>query len=373
MNTPNNKTSQDLFDHLNQKNVNYDQAAIETYLNNSSPENSSSFLVKILSAIGVVFAASFILLTLFQTGILELKNFNKPSPSFLICGGLFLGLGFALSKTRNQNKNTHHLSEQIMLGSLAVGKLLLCFWVSQFPPRGEDFIWNLAGTMSALTILTYMTINNAIDRFVSSLLSFIFLHLAFSFSTPLFAGQTYLFAPFYAALLATAIWLLLDERQTYTTQPLGYAALIFTCIYIPFSSHLGFSTLTSLTHAFSPFISISLATGLLVTTYYITKQESFFRMDLTLITILVCLTLAYCGAQSLLATLIVMCLGFYKFNRTLFVLGAASFIGFLIQYYYQLNITLLEKSGLLLICGLLILATWAYLHIYIPTQPSKEA
>ena len=60
--------------------------------------------------------------------------------------------------------------------------------------------------------------------------------------------------------------------------------------------------------------------------------------------------------------LLVILLGFRAGHRTGFVTGALSFVYFISQYYYDLSFTLLVKSELMLLTGLLFFLLYFFIH-----------
>ena len=362
-------TIKDLFDHLDQKQVTYNKTEIEAYLGQDQSHPAPSLLIAILSAIGVLFATAMILATLMMAGILDVN----AGISFLICGGLSLGLAIFLSMTSKITDHPSSFSQQIILAATAVGKILLCYWVASLVSfKSDQIFWALTGTMALLTGLTYFTINSSIDKFFSCLttLVFLFASLIYKPQNPYLTELAY--GPLYGVLLGLALWLLLNNSLKATWQPLAFALLIFTCILLPLwpEMSIGLHALTSKFPAYT--VKLSLMAGFLITAYMIAKQHAKLDLDLIIITLALTIILALYGPQNILAALIILILGYYKFNRPLLVLGLISFIYFLISYYYQLNITLLQKSGLLLISGTALLAGWAYLHFFKTQQGESQ-
>jgi hypothetical protein len=70
------------------------------------------------------------------------------------------------------------------------------------------------------------------------------------------------------------------------------------------------------------------------------------------------------GAPGFASALIVLLLGFAAGNRLLMALGILSLLGFVSHFYYSLHATLLEKSGLMSLTGILLLAAWLLLRRY---------
>jgi len=79
------------------------------------------------------------------------------------------------------------------------------------------------------------------------------------------------------------------------------------------------------------------------------------------------------GAPGLASALLVLLLGFAAGNRLLMALGVLSLLGFVSHFYYSLHATLLEKSGLLAVTGLVLLAAWFLLRRGLPAEEAVHA
>lgn len=73
---------------------------------------------------------------------------------------------------------------------------------------------------------------------------------------------------------------------------------------------------------------------------------------------LVALMLALAVTSGILTGVLLLVIGFWHMHRSLIVLGAVSLVGFLAQYYYSLEITLLAKSMVLVGSGVVLLVFW---------------
>jgi hypothetical protein len=77
-------------------------------------------------------------------------------------------------------------------------------------------------------------------------------------------------------------------------------------------------------------------------------------------------------AHGMVTALLILLLGFATGNRILMGLGLLALLGFMSHYYYQLQLTLLFKSMVLAVSGLLLLAVWQGLQKYFPCADNKE-
>jgi uncharacterized membrane protein len=73
-------------------------------------------------------------------------------------------------------------------------------------------------------------------------------------------------------------------------------------------------------------------------------------------------------AHGMVTALLILLLGFATANRILMGLGLLALFGFMSHYYYQLQLTLLFKSAVLGISGLLLLSVRLGLQKYLPAM-----
>ena len=77
-------------------------------------------------------------------------------------------------------------------------------------------------------------------------------------------------------------------------------------------------------------------------------------------------------APGLASAMLILLLGFAAGNRLLQALGVLALLGFVSHYYYSLHATLLEKSGLLAVTGLVLLGAHLALRRFHPVAEPKE-
>lgn len=76
---------------------------------------------------------------------------------------------------------------------------------------------------------------------------------------------------------------------------------------------------------------------------------------------------------AILLTILVVILGFDRRNRVIVGLAIAFFLAFCAIYYYSLELTLLQKSGVLVGSGTLCLVSWAALRTLVPSEDVRTA
>ncbi|MET1113206.1 MAG: DUF4401 domain-containing protein [Allosphingosinicella sp.] len=78
-------------------------------------------------------------------------------------------------------------------------------------------------------------------------------------------------------------------------------------------------------------------------------------------------------APGLASALLILLLGFAAGSRILAALGILSLLGFVAHFYYSLHASLLEKSGILALSGLLLLAAHVAMRRFVPSTAEAEA
>jgi hypothetical protein len=110
-------------------------------------------------------------------------------------------------------------------------------------------------------------------------------------------------------------------------------------------------------------VAFNLALLVLIVSIFIEQGVSFARPEtLGAIAGVIALGAITRSTPGVVATLFLLVLGFDRRARGLIVLGALFFLGFGGFYYYDMRLTLLEKSGILILSGLICLAAWAVVH-----------
>ena len=79
------------------------------------------------------------------------------------------------------------------------------------------------------------------------------------------------------------------------------------------------------------------------------------------------------NAPGLGSALLILLLGFSVGNRILIALGILSLLGFVAHFYYSLHATLLEKSGLMAVTGICLIAAHLVLRQGAPASDGTEA
>ncbi|MEQ8396332.1 DUF4401 domain-containing protein [Thalassobaculum sp.] len=164
-----------------------------------------------------------------------------------------------------------------------------------------------------------------------------------------------------APALAGALTLLIRPLGPQDLRGLAYALLL---IPVAAQSVLGVGGLSADWLARATY-----AIGLIAMLWLLWHDATPGRRALVAVAGAAALLLGAVIAAGMLASLLLLTLAYTLGNRMLASLGVAATVWFLGQFYYDLELDLLQKSGMLVGAGLLLLALWWHWHRQSATEP----
>ncbi len=215
-----------------------------------------------------------------------------------------------------------------------------------------------------VNLLSYRFYPVSLERFASCGAFFICLlvslHIRFAPST--FFQILFLILFFTQFALAAFLFTSGQIRSVY--MPVGYAligALAVTVLWMSWEG-AALHSLTLLAAPTAKLISIMLGIFLAVWVCRIVpERQKLFKTPVVLAFPAIAL-LAWVGIPALLFVLWVLVLGYARGDKHLVALGLALIPFTLFLFYYNLSLSLLHKSGLLIASGLILLAVSGYLY-----------
>lgn len=318
--------------------------------------NYQPVYVHTLNFIGAFFATIFLLFTIGLAGIFELQHPN----SMIITGAFFLILSFVIYKNASSDEESpFSFGIQTLLCFIGIGKGLIVFGVYLH----AESQWILPLALGVLTIITYPFCKLSLDRFFSSYLtlSFIFTNLMWNKSTQ--DINQYLFDGFMIIHLIAIAGLFFASKKISALWPLFYAFVFSLCKIMAFltaPNELSYSYFQNLPTFY--LVNALHVAGFIALIWYLTGSKEKFLSPPILLAILLVVVLGYFSAASFLLGVMLLILGYGEHDKALLGLGAVLTPLFLILYYYNLHITLLEKSIILFASGVTLLAARAYIR-----------
>ena len=259
--------------------------------------------------------------------------------------------------------------EQFALALSLAGQGLLIVGLGQLlDGSGPSFLLAVAAMQAVLACL----VSNFLHRLLASAGAAVAFALAI--------GELQLHGLAAPLLCAGLAWIWLEPRRWAASaqlwRPLGYGLLLALLLVESFrllgmEAMFGGNDKISWMARHGPLLGRVLTTAVLVwVAAKLTMREGFppgSRTFTTAVGASVLIGLLCLGAPGLASALLILLLGFAAGARLLVALGVLSLLGLIAHFYYSLHATLLEKSGLLAITGLFLLAAAALLRREAPT------
>ncbi|MGD8576111.1 MAG: DUF4401 domain-containing protein [Thiohalophilus sp.] len=329
-------------------------------------EQETPWYMKVLTGFSGWIAAIFIIGFL---GSAFWLVFESGTASLVVGGGLMAAAYAVLRMPKNE------FVEHLALAASLAGQFLFVW--ALFDILGWDnrqvLFWLLIALLQA--VLAYV-MPNFIHRVFSSFMAASAMGMSLAEAhIPYVFGSVVLF-------LAAWIWLNLFRYSQYLDRlkPLGYG-LIFALIPLKgsmlYDYHGMYLSHSSTTGTFiQPWMGelLSVAVILYVVWQLLQRYQHRLqeRFSLLVLAVTLLVSLVSLEAKGISMGSVIVLLGFAIGNRILLVLGIVSLLFYLSAYYYLLDISLLNKSQILLATGvLLLLARWAMLH-FLSAVPGGE-
>ena len=329
------------------------------------------FYIKALFAAGVFIA----LPPLFYfIEITEIFDFDHDG--FLIIWGLlFVAVAIKLQRIAagHNNMGKHGFHMLYMHSSIAImmmGKVLFTYGVVLMPDwaftDGEVTYWAFPWALLIITGMTYHIYRIEIDRFLSSFAVLFLILVNIQYTQDIGIPKELLLNGFFLLQFASAAILLTHGKIKRDYIPLCYALVGSLSISVLIAS---FSALFTSSSPLSPlsaifdsiFINIVLTSGLIALFGWAAGgMEKLKREPLAMASIGAVL-LGLLSAPGILLAIGLMILGYAKHEKPLIIVSALLMPVFLFLYYYNLDISLMQKSGVLTGSGIVLLAGRLYL------------
>ena len=290
--------------------------------------------------------------------------YEKNSTSVIVALLLVAGAVWLQKQAGEDYGIKHSILTQSSLAVMVAGKLwflaafgkTLDYYLADY---GYDRLWSSTLALLLITALTYPVYRVAIDRFLCP-----FIVLCCTLSSIM--GDTgehsaLLFHPFFLCQFVAAAVLLTHANIKADYMPLAYALVCSLCVHVLF---LAWVTLTwDDTEVISPYFANIILTGGLIALFgWAAGDLAKLKTEPLWLASTGAVLLGLIAAPGILLAIMLMVLGYARHERPLLATGAMLIPIFLFLYYYQLDLSLLQKSGALAGSGALLLAGRCYLR-----------
>ncbi|WP_085905758.1 DUF4401 domain-containing protein [Kiloniella majae] len=331
---------------------------INSFIQDQEQNPDIPVYLKILSGIGAFIASICFIGFLI---LIEVISFNNTVGA-LTTGVLFIAGAIGLyTVTYDDNTTGKNFFLQVSFALMGTGKFLFIFATIEW--FGESLL-AIALSSFLITALTYPFYRLHVERFMSSCGVLIVMLLNILWEDHLILPTDIAFNLFMLIQLVASGCLLLSPRIPAFFQPLSQALIVSLAISVLFlSSHNEFDYLGN--HLFiSPFISnILLALALILLIIWAAGGKEYIKREPVIAGIIGSVFLAILSAPGILLSLGLMIFGYARHDRLFTLLGFLLLPVFLWLYYYNLDITLLEKSIVLVASGGIMIAGKFYLKL----------
>lgn len=313
--------------------------------------------LRIIAGVGAFIAAFFFIGFL---SISKIINFDSEG-SLIIWGMLFIGGAIGLLFLSDDEHSTVKQSFVLQLSfcSMAVGKILFVIGCALlFKP---DETWGITFGLFIVTLVTYFLYRVSLDRFIST------------FATCASLTINILWQLHDNAALALDVFLLIQmiivgvlfthSKISREFIPLAYGIAFSLCFMMIFMS-LG--TLKPSLYNASIFYHAYIIRGIMALAligciFWAAGHHIQARLPALISATAGALLLGAVSTGGVILSIIWLILGYAKHERLLMTLGALFLPLFLFMYYYNLNISFLLKSQILIASGAVLLAGRAYM------------
>lgn len=322
-----------------------EDAIVEEY--KQQTKNTSSLAIKILSIFGGL------LTTLFFLGFLAITGLYDSEIGVIVFGAAFIIAAIAINKIVSKL-----IIDTISFSMYAIGFILLAFGLYDLN-LGYNVI---APLFIIIAICALYITQNYMFSFISILI------ISASIVALIVLNEVYYFIPLYITIYTLIItYVFLNEAKILASskrlsrlyEPLK-TALIFSLLF-GFSVIIATNLMRGLTYQLWFSSGIIIAAILYLVSIIIKINDITATKTKLLIYILSTLILASTlFLTAISGALLIILLSVLVNYKTGLAIGIIAFIYFIIQYYYDLNLTLLTKSILLMASGIVFLLLYVF-------------
>ena len=219
--------------------------------------------------------------------------------------------------------------------------------------------WSYTLALLMITVLTYPVYRVPVDRFLFPFLVLCF--LLFNILEDSGQRRILLFHGFFFLQFIAAAVLLTHAKIKADYMPLAYALVFSLCVHVLLlaSGELASEDITVISPYFA---SLVLTAGLITLFGWAAGGMAKLKTEPLLLASMGAVLLGLMAAPGMLLAIMLLVLGYARHERPLLATGVALIPVFLFLYYYQLDLSLLQKSAALAGSGALLLAGRFYLR-----------
>ena len=332
-----------------------DRPALETFVVARQGATELPLYIRVLIGVGAAIASGCFIGFLIAIDLVDFTD----SRSLLGFGSGFIAVAIGLHRLSGAAQTiAGSFLLQTSFAAMAAGKVLFVAGFDAYFDSG----WGVSLAILLVTGATYHIYRMSIDRFLSSFAVLFSVLSNIVWGDAVALPRETLFNGYFAIQLACAGVLLTHGRIRHDYVAVGYAFALSLCVsvlYLAASQTLGaFSD----TRVFQPvLVNAVLAGGLIALFAWAAGTVDALKHQPMILASLGAVLLGLVSAPGVLLAIGLMILGYAKHERLLLMLGALLMPAFLFLYYYNLDVSLLSKSMILIGSGVILLAGRFYM------------
>jgi hypothetical protein len=345
----------DLLNALADKGLTDRNQALSDFIISQQQETELPLYLRALIGVGAFIASVCFIGFLVAAEIISFRN----ETGMIIWGLIFVAAAIGLQQIAGaDNTVKHSFFMQSSFTSMAVGKTLFVFGATEILESG----WGASIATLIITGATYHIYRMSIDRFLSSFAVIFSILVNILLDPDVSGARELLFNGFFLFQIAGAAILFTHGKIKCDYIPLSYAFAFSLCVSILFlasQAEFGYWQHKGLIHP--AFVNVVLTGGLIALIGWAAGGMEKLKREALLLASSGAVLLGLISAPGIILAIGLMILGYAKHEKLLITLGGLLTPIFLFLYYYNLDISLMHKSGILLGSGVLLLAGRVYL------------
>lgn len=338
-----------------------ESAELQSFILSQQQEKELPLYLRILVGIGAFISS------LCFIGFLSASHIiNFDSKGEMIAWGLvFIVSALFLARLSGDKDHTvkHSFFLQTSFCAMGIGKIL---FVTGFNSMfSEEYGWGVTLATLLITLATYHVYRMSIDRFLSTLVIFTTVLINIDNDAQHFgAAIEIMLNGFFLSQIILAAFLLTHGKVKRAYIPLAYAtafSLCITVIYFTMESKIG--AWDNKQNYSLAFVNTLLMLSLVGLIGWAAGNLEKLKTEPLMLASVGAILLAMISAPGVLLSICLMVLGYAKHEKLLLLMGMLLMPMFIFLYYYNLDISLMAKSGILIGSGVVLLAGRGYLAL----------
>lgn len=337
-----------------------ESAELQSFILSQQQEKELPLYLRILIGIGAFISSSYFIFFLSAADII---NFDSKG-EMIFWGLVFIGSALFLAKASGDKDHTvkHSFFLQTSFCAMGIGKILFVTGFSGMFSEEEG--WGVTLATLLITLATYHVYRLSIDRFLSTLV--IFTSILINIGSGRYFGYIteIMLNVFFFLQIILAAFLLTHGKVKRDYIPLAYATAFSLCIiviYFTVQSKIG--AWGNEQHYSLVFVNTLLMLSLVGLIGWAAGNLEKLKTESLMLAAFGAVLLAMISAPGVLLSICLMVLGYAKHEKLLLLMGMLLMPMFIFLYYYNLDISLMAKSGILIGSGLVLLTGRGYLAL----------